>query len=199
MGKAFGVIAQIIKRGGIGVLPTDTIYGIIGSALSKRAVSRVYSVRGRSQKKPCIILLPSAGALCQFGIIFSKREENIIEKLEKDHVSVVLPCLQKKWAYLHRGTKTLAFRVVSKRQKKLHALLQEAGPLIAPSANLQGRKPATTVQEARKYFNDNVDFYVSAGRKLAGKPSTVIKIENGKIMVLRGKLSKSQKKIIQTL
>lgn len=66
----------------------------------------------------------------------------------------------------------------------LRTLLHKTGPLVAPSANLEGHPPAWTVREAKRYFDDKVDFYIDAGR-LGGRPSTLIKIENGKVIVLR--------------
>ena len=51
----------------------------------------------------------------------------------------------------------------------------EAGPLIAPSANLVGKPPAETPAEAYAYFKGTVDFYVHAGR-LSGSPSTLIEV-----------------------
>ena len=88
----------------------------------------------------------------------------------------------KKFEYLHRGTKTLAFRIP--KAAWLRKLLQETGPLIAPSANFEGEPPALTIRAAKKYFGENVDFYADAGR-LVSKPSTLIKIERGKVTVLR--------------
>ncbi len=56
--KKFTVeIEKILKSGGIGVIPTDTIYGLVGSALNKKAVRRIYQLRQRNPKKPLIILI----------------------------------------------------------------------------------------------------------------------------------------------
>jgi tRNA A37 threonylcarbamoyladenosine synthetase subunit TsaC/SUA5/YrdC len=69
-------------------------------------------------------------------------------------------------------------------KKDLLDLLKQAGPILAPSVNRPGEKPALTIEEARNYFGKNVDFYVDEG-KLESLSSTLIKIENGKIVVLR--------------
>ena len=60
-------IADVLARGGVGVIPTDTIYGIVGSALDKKTVERIYKLRKRNIKKPLIILIPAATALGKFG------------------------------------------------------------------------------------------------------------------------------------
>ena len=66
----------------------------------------------------------------------------------------------------------------------LRALLKITGPLVAPSANVEGESPAKTVAGAKRYFGDKIEFYGDAGKRVS-RPSTIIKMENGKIMVLR--------------
>src|SRR3989344_7841537 len=129
-------IAKILRRGGVGVLPTDTLYGMVGSALKKETVERIYRLRKRSPKKPFIILIGSLTDLKKFNIRISTGDgvmtrhytgmrphaigqgahpsrisSRLLRMLWPGKVSIVLPCRMKKFAYLHRGTKTLAFRM----------------------------------------------------------------------------------------
>jgi L-threonylcarbamoyladenylate synthase len=69
--------------------------------------------------------------------------------------------------------------------KKLQALLKETGPLLTSSANPPGKKPADTIAEARKYFGDKVDFYSDGGDLSKRQPSTVIRIIDDAVEVLR--------------
>ena len=62
------VVAGLLAKGGVGVIPTDTIYGIVGPALRKDAVERIYRLRKRDPGKPMIILISSADELSKFGI-----------------------------------------------------------------------------------------------------------------------------------
>ena len=174
--------AAILRRGGVGILPTDTIYGIVGSALRKEAVERIYVLRKRNPDKPFIILIASKGDIAQFGVRLSSRAEKILERLWPGKVSVILPCNSKKFFYLHRGTKQLAFRLPDSRE--LRALLAKTGPLVAPSANIEGVPPALTIADARKYFGKTVDFYVSGG-KLVSPPSTLVSLEGRRLVILR--------------
>ncbi len=54
-------IVKILKKGGIGVIPTDTVYGLVGSALSRAAVERIYRVRKREKEKPFITTVRGFG------------------------------------------------------------------------------------------------------------------------------------------
>ncbi len=163
-------------------MPTDTIYGLVGSALSKKAVARIYRLRRRGLQKPMIILVGSLRQIDLFGIKLDKKTGKILKKYWPGKVSVILSCRLKKFLYLHRGTKTLAFRLP--KNFRLRRLLLKTGPLVAPSANFEGVPPAKTIGEAKKYFGKKIDFYVDAG-KLEFLPSTLVSVNNGKFLVLR--------------
>lgn len=172
-------IIKILEKDGVGVLPTDTLYGVVGRALSKKAVERIYEIKGRDESKPFIILISSISDLKTFGIGNTKQQYDILHnvilknKWWPGKVSVILPCANKKFEYLHRSKKSLAFRLPN--NKLLISILKKTGPLVAPSANPQGEKPAATISEAKKYFGNNIDFYLAGGRK-AGKPSKIVSI-----------------------
>lgn len=173
----------LLKTSCVGIIPTDTIYGVVGRALDKQCVERIYNLRRRDTNKPMIILIASLDDLKLFGIKISSKVAETLQSIWPGKVSVILPCNNKKFGYLHRGTKTLAFRVPS--DAHLRKILKEVGPLVAPSANLEGKKPATTILEAKKYFGDRVDFYVDGG-KIKSLPSTLIAInDKGSVEVKR--------------
>lgn len=176
-------IIRLIKDGKIGVIPTDTIYGIVGSALNPETVEEIYKLRRRVTGKPFIILIFSIDDLERFGIHITAKQRDFLEKNWPNPVSVVLPCPGEKWKYLHRSTNSLAFRIP--KDDGLLKLLKETGPLVAPSANFEGEKPFQTIKEARKYFGDDVDFYVDGGI-LKSKPSTLLKLnDDGSYIILR--------------
>ena len=175
-------IIGILLNDGIGILPTDTLYGLVGRAFSRKVFDRIFELKKRNSESPFIILVSSIKDLKLFDIKIDENTKKILEKYWLGKVSVVLPCNNEKLSYLHLGTKTLAFRVPDK--KDLLELLKITGPLLAPSANHPGENPALTIEEARNYFGNNVDFYVDEGR-LESLPSTLIKIENEKVVVLR--------------
>ena len=184
--------ALFLKDGAIGVIPTDTIYGLCASALDKKAVEKVYRLKKRDPKKPMIILIGSLDDLRKFNIDLNAWQKKILKKVWPGKVSVVLPCSEKRFAYLHKGTKTLAFRLPKKRE--LLKILSISGPLAAPSANREGQTPSKNIAQAQKYFGKNV-FYYGKG-DLTGAPSTLIDLtqKTDKIKILRE--SKNIKSVI---
>jgi L-threonylcarbamoyladenylate synthase len=175
-------LVGLLKKGKIVVLPTDTLYGIHTPASNKESVEKVYEIRGRAPEKPFIILIGSIEQLKLFNIEVDTEAEKILNKYWPGKVSIILPCPEEKFAYLHRGTKTLAFRLPNKTD--LIDLLKQTGPLITTSVNPEGLEPAKTIEECKKYFGEEIDFYVDEG-KLDSLPSTLISISGGKITVLR--------------
>src|SRR5581483_3620589 len=160
-------IIKILNSGGIGVLPTDTLYGLVGRAVDKKAVRRIYEVKGRPKDKKFITLISSLKDLQKLGIVLNAKQKKIVSRFWTGPVSIVLA-----------GT---AIRFP--KHTLLQKIIAKTGPLVAPSANPSGLSPAETICEAKIYFGDAVDFYVSAGR-LRGLPSTLISLVNG-IKVLR--------------
>lgn len=169
-------ITKILKNDGVGVIPTDTLYGLVGSAFSKKAIKRIYKIKNRDKNKKLIVLISSLKDLEKFKIKINKEEAKILEKFWPGKVSIVI--------------KNIAFRLPNK--KVLIDIIKKTGPLVAPSANIEGEKPAENIKEARKYFGDSVDFYL-AGGTLKSEPSTLLKIEDGKIEILRQGTIKSKK------
>jgi len=186
---------NVLNKGGVAVLPTDTIFGIVARAMDKKAVEKVYKVKGRAPKKPCIILITKISDLEKFGVNNSTILTNfrIIKSLwisKRRAVSIIFPLekkFYKQFRYLHRGTNSLAFRLVSKenkRHKNLHAIISKTGSLIAPSANPEGLAPAKNITEAKKYFKDKVDLYLSS-KKQKTKPSKIVSLVSGEPVVVR--------------
>lgn len=175
---------EVLKNGGVAFVPTDTLYGLLASAFYKKAVEKIYKIRARDKGKPCIILISSFLDLKKFNIVLNEDQKKFLKKVWPGKISVILPCKDKKFQYLHRGTKTIAFRMIGQKNKNLHKILKTVGPLVAPSANPQGMPPARSRKEARKYFGEDVDAYVCVGIRKS-KPSTIIEYKKNNFAILR--------------
>lgn len=174
---------ELLKNGGVGVIPTDTIYGIVGSALNQKTVERIYQLRKRATNKPMIILISDLNDLKHFNIKLTNKQKKFLNNVWPNPVSVILPCSSGKFKYLHRGTNSLAFRIP--KNEKLMEILKKVGPLVAPSANFEGQKTSETIDEAKKYFGNRVAFYTD-GSEIKTIPSTLIELRaNGSWKILR--------------
>jgi L-threonylcarbamoyladenylate synthase len=175
MGDHNEKILAVLTKDGAGVMPTDTTYGLVGSAFSEMTVEKIYELKSRDTQKPHIILISGVEDLAKFDIFPDQVAKKVLEKVWPGQVTVILPCKNAKFAYLHRGGNSLAFRVPDKAD--LREMLRESGPLVAPSANPEGKLPAKSIEEARKYFGDTVDFYQDGG-VIESLPSTIMSLLN---------------------
>lgn len=179
MSDVFNNLTEVLANGGIAVVRTDTIYGIIARASKKRAVEKVYTVKNRDPSKQCIILIPGSGSVREHSAIISKYSTP-----EQPPTSIIVPKTNED-DWLLRGGDTIAYRVV--RDDFLKKVVQAVGPVIAPSANPEGMPPARTIEEARAYFGDTVDIYVDGGEvPESTQASRIISVgDDGTVTVVR--------------
>lgn len=168
---------ELIQNSAVGIIPTDTVYGLASLATSLSAVQRLYELKHR-QQKPGTIIAASVEQLVDLGI--KRRYLKAVEHFWPGAVSIEIP---HNTEYLHQGTGRQAFRVVA--DPAVRVLLERTGPLLTSSANLPGQPPANTFEEAQSYFGDTVDYYVD-GKDMSGRePSTVIGIVDDAIVIYR--------------
>lgn len=167
----------------VGVIPTDTIYGIIASVFSEEAIKKVYKVKRRSEFKPCIVLIDKIERLSDLGVDLTE-DKTTLEILDRVWPGPVSVIFKVKGApdYLTRGNHNLAFRLPN--DDLVLEFLKESGPVIAPSANVEGMVSALSVQEAELYFGKEIDFYVDEGEK-PYFASKLVKISDGDLITLR--------------
>lgn len=159
-----------LRRGLIGVIPTDTIYGLVAPAADQAAVNRLYAVKKRDGK-PGTIIAANTDQLISLGI--SREYIESVARYWPNPISIVLPA-SPELSYLHRNLNSLAVRVVS--SAPLRELLLRVGPLLTSSANMPGDAPANNINEAQVIFGDDVDFYVDGGELGENMASTVARL-----------------------
>ncbi len=189
--SSISVAIEALSRGDFIVAPTDTIYGILARALDYETVVKLRRLR-RPSGRPFIVLVPDVFWIKKLGLEVSKPE---IKLLSTPGLTLVLS--RRSGLYHWLGRETVAVRFP--RRGFVHRLLKAFGmPLVAPSANPEGKVPAKSVREAFEYFGDKVSLYVDGGI-LKGKPSTLVRCKKEKLEVLReGTLSvDSLKRIVK--
>ncbi len=166
-----------IKNGAICVVPTDTVYGLVCRAADQAAVARLYALKHRDHK-PGTVVAANIDQLVDLGI--KRRYLKAVEQFWPGAVSVETP---HHIEYLHQGTGRQAFRIPA--DETLRELLEQTGPLLTTSANLPGEPTANTAKEAQNYFGNKVDMYVDGGNLSGRPPSTIIRIIDDAIEVIR--------------
>lgn len=172
--------ANLLQEGKIGIIPTDTVYGIVASAHNPVAVRRMFEAKPREQK-PGTVIAASVEQLVALGL--KERYMKPVAHYWPAPLSVVIPCTYGTLNYLHMGRGSLAVRIPD--DTTLREALTISGPLMTSSANAPSEPTATTITEAVSYFGDSVDFYVDGGTVAGRAPSTIVSIEDDEVVVLR--------------
>jgi tRNA threonylcarbamoyl adenosine modification protein (Sua5/YciO/YrdC/YwlC family) len=144
-----------------------------------QAVTRMYALKGRD-RKPGTVIAASVGQLVELGV--DGQYLSRVKQRWPGSLSVEIP-LGPELSYLHQGTGRQGFRVVA--DERVRSLLEKTGPLVTSSANLPGKDPADTIEEAYDYFKDTVDFYVDGGNRSGSKPSTIARVTDEGIEIIR--------------
>ncbi len=180
-------ISQSLNGGGVAVLPTDTVYGICALAGDQEAVKRLYQLKSRD-KKPGTVIAGSIDQLVDIGI--KRRYLKAVEQFWPGPISVVIP-VSRDLEYLDLGKGSIAVRVVG--DQNIVNLLSKTGALLTSSANLPGQPEASSIEEAKKTFGDKIDLYVDGGDFSGKLPSTVIRVVDDAVEILREGIIKVNK------
>lgn len=173
------VAERLSQPGAVAVIPTDTVYGVVCRAADDAAVKRLYLLKQRASKPGTII----AATIEQLeGLGLKRRYLTAVQEFWPGAVSVVIPC-GAELETLHQGSLSLAVRLPA--QPALRALLAQTGPLLTTSANQPGQPVSVTIEQAQRYFGKNVDFYIDGGDISDHLPSTIIRVVDDAIEVLR--------------
>ncbi len=172
-------VSSILLSGGIGVIPTDTVYGLVARAEHKQAVERLYDLKKRA-RQPGTIIAANIEQLHTLG--FAYHALHIADQFWPDALSVIIDASSTA-KYLKTTLSDLPVRIPN--HEHLLRLLRQTGPLMTTSANHPHQPTATDLTTARNYFADQVDFYVDGGELSGRPPSTIIRITDGRIIVVR--------------
>ena len=164
-------IATILLEGGIGVLRTDTLYGVVACASDESAVRKIYDVKGRDATKSPIVLIADPE---QMFDPLSQEQKSLTQHYWPGKTSIIVPST-KAPEWIRRANASVAYRLPD--NDELRKLLEVTGPLVAPSANPEGRMPAMNINDAKVYFGRTVDFYVDGGVVTDKTPSQLLSIQ----------------------
>lgn len=163
-------LAELLRNGAIGVIPTDTVYGLVGRAESEEAITHLYAIKQRA-RQPGTTIGASVTQLTELG--FPKTALDIASEYWPAALSVEMSA-EHVPQYLSTGQPVMAARIPDRSD--LITLLEATGPLMTTSANAPGEPTSTSIQMAMDYFGDHIDFYVDGGDLSGRPPSTIIGI-----------------------
>lgn len=183
-------LAKEIKKGKIVVFPTSTIYGIGTNAFDKEAVKRIFEIKKRDKNKSLIVLISNYNMLDKIANPLNDIEKKLVEKFWPGSLTLIL---DKKEIVLNEVTafkNTVAVRYDS--CQLVNKIIDKAQvPIVAPSANISNEKYITDIKDLSNKLFDSVDYVIDAGKLQSDKESTIVRVEDNSVIILRlGKISK---------
>lgn len=183
--KTVDILARCIEQGGIAVVPTDTVYGIIGRADSEEVIHKVLTIKGRSYEKAFPVFVKDIPAARRFAYI-ADAKATFLASVWPGPVTVVFHHKEKLPPLLTCGRLTIGIRIPN--HSLLLSLLSRIDiPLLQTSANISGKSPAGTTQDIKAYFGEKEiqpDFVIDGG-EVAGMQSTVVDFTQSELRVVR--------------
>lgn len=156
--------ARVLSRGGVALIPTDTVYGIAAHPRFPAAVERLYAAKKRDARKPVALLAASAAAVSAFGAALEGRALALARLHWPGALTLVLPC----------GGGFEGFRVPD--SKFARDLCERCGGVLrVSSANISGSEAAADAAAALAALGAECDIAVDGGPAAVGAASTVVK------------------------
>ena len=178
---------ELLRKGDVVALPTETVYGLAAAALNPIAVAKIFEAKERPRFDPLIVHLPNREWLKKITNV-PAGDQQLIGKLTDRFwpgpFTMVLPKLEVIPEIVTAGLDTVAVRISSHDEfAEIVGELNE--PLAAPSANRFGRVSPTTAQHVLDELDERIPLIVDAGPTEHGIESTIVAVRNGRIEILR--------------
>lgn len=175
--------AEIIKNGGIVAFPTETVYGLGASAFDIKACEKIYTAKGRPEKKPLSCLVATIGQASQIADI-SDAAKALLEAFAPGPITIVLPKKKCVPDIVTAGGNTVAVRIPD--NKTALALIDKCGvPLATPSANISGMPSPKSADDVMIQLDGKIDALIDGGKCGIGTESTIVLIKDNKGTILR--------------
>ena len=185
--KAVAAAVELLRKGEVVALPTETVYGLAADALKPVAVAKVFEAKKRPRFDPLIVHLPSRDWLDKVGNV-SSQDRQLISKLADKFwpgpFTMVLPKREIVPEIVTAGLDTVAVRISA--HPVFAEIVRELNyPLAAPSANRFGRVSPTTAQHVVDELGGRIPLIIDAGPTRHGIESTIVAVREDSIGVLR--------------
>ena len=187
-----------LKKGNIGIFPTDTVYGIGSDALNTDAINNLFIAKNRNLSNPINILVSNISMVKMFAISINEIEKELMNKFWPGALTIVFEKSNIVPDILTANLNTVGIRMPDNKVC-LNLINGFNSPVATTSANMAGRNPYTNINNnVITDFKDTVNFIIDDGKIYSGVPSTIVKVQENFVKILR-KGSISANDIIQAL
>jgi tRNA threonylcarbamoyl adenosine modification protein (Sua5/YciO/YrdC/YwlC family) len=158
--------AEVLKAGGLVIIPTETVYGIAVNMLDTKAVERLYALKERPKNKPFSLHIAEQEKISEFATEIPVAAYKLMKKFWPGPLTLI---------FKSQDSGTIGIRLPDNRIAR--QVIALAGvPVACPSANITGSAPATNFPEAILVLREAVDFAIDAGETKLKTESTIVDV-----------------------
>ncbi len=175
---------EIMRAGGIVAFPTETVYGLGASSLNAQALDAIFVAKNRPRDNPLISHVSSISQLSMLTPAVQPMALRFMRRFWPGPLSILFDVKDELPEQLTAGLAQAAVRMPN-HPLALSLIATLGQPIAAPSANLSGRPSPTTAEHVLTDLSGRIDGVIAGGAAKVGIESTVIAVENGRIVILR--------------
>lgn len=182
--QAVELAVTILRKNGIIVIPTETVYGLAAKSSSELAIERIYTLKGRSFTKPLVVQIPDLEHARPLVCTEYPQWEILARAFWPGPLTIVVEASPQVPQWIRRGVSSVGLRCPN--HNLLLTILRETSfPLAITSANRSGSPEPICLEDVMKHLNGTPDLLIDSGVTELGQASTVVAVTNGQSRVLR--------------
>lgn len=172
-----------LNNHGVIAFPTETVMGLGVIYNDFEAYNRLNKVKERPEDKPYTMMLADPKDIAKYAVI-NEATQRVIDKFMPGSLTILVPVKNNSVpSYVTHNTDIIGIRIPTNDEAQ-QLLVNVGVPLLVPSANKSGKKPALTSDEVKEIFGDEIDVIVS-GQAKSAQPSTIVDLTKESPKVVR--------------
>lgn len=176
-------LVELINDGGLAIVPTDTVYGIIADATNEDAINKVYEAKRRVYNKPLIIMVSNLEMLFRYVDNISEVEQKLIERYWPGKLTILFKKSSKLSGLINNNGDLVGIRYPD-NDELIELMNRLDRPLVSTSANIADEGTITSVDKISDDLLKYIDYVYDGGFR-EDVPSTIVKVVENKIEFLR--------------
>ena len=176
-------VKEVLEQDGLIIFPTDTVYGLACNCYSVKAIEKIFEIKKRIREKPINVLTDSVDKIETVATV-SEKERKLVETYMPGALTIIFDKKEQVPSILTAGLYTVGVRIPD-NEIALRILKESSYPLATTSANESGEEDGVEVKDLIPYFDGKVDIIIDGGATKLQKASTIIRVEEERIKVLR--------------
>ena len=176
-------IVNVIKAKQLAIVPTDTVYGIIGDALDEAVIHKVYEAKKRDYSKPLILMVSDISMLKKYVLEINDLEQRLIERFWPGKLTILFKKNELISDLITSGSDLVGIRFPDNKEL-VDVIKKFDKPLISTSCNISTKDVITNVSLIEKELLDKISYVYDCG-EMGDVSSTIVQVVDNKINILR--------------